>query len=130
MGFLDNLENSLKSLENADERGERGNQNRGREAERLAALAAAPNAERLKSGPFTSQLLEQAAVAGHAARTKIHIAWMGTSLRLEARGRKLDLRPTPEGVLAVFSENGTELRSFPVDLEGSPEALVRELLQS
>jgi hypothetical protein len=129
MGFLDNLENSLKSLENSNERAERGEQNRGREAERLAALAAAPSAERLKSGPFTSHLLDQAAVSGHAARTKVHIAWMGTSLRLEARGRKLELRPTPEGVIAVFSEGGAELRTVPVDLEGSPETLVRDLLQ-
>jgi hypothetical protein len=130
MGFLDNLENSLKSLENSDEREGQGEQNRHREATRRAALAAAPYAELLKSGPFVPQLLEQAAVAGHAARTKVHIAWLGTTLRLEARARKLELRPTAEGVVAAFLEDGVEARTAPVDLAGSPEDLIRELLRA
>ncbi len=128
MGFLDNIENNLKALEGREERDGGEHQSQRRETERRAALAAAPFAERLKSGPYTSELLQQAAVLGHGVRTKVQATWLGTTLRLEARGRKLDLRPTAEGVLAVFLDGTTELRSAPVDLEGSPEPLIREFL--
>jgi hypothetical protein len=127
MSFLDNLENNLKSLEGRDEAADRGNA-RQQEAERRKALAAAPSAERLKSAPFTAELLRQATRAGHQARTKVHLAWLGTTLRLEARERRLELRPTPDGVVAVFLDNGREVRVQPIDLEGDPQALVREWL--
>ena len=55
MGFLDNLENSLKNLETADERAADSLQNaQRREDERVRAQAAAPFAEQLKSAPYTS----------------------------------------------------------------------------
>lgn len=129
MGFLDNLENNLKTLEGRDDGTGRGEENRRRDAERRQALAAAPCAERLKSGPFTEELLNQASQAGYRARTKVHFTWLGTTLRLQARDRKLDLRPAPNGVLAVFSENNQEVRTIPVDLDGDPAALVSELLR-
>lgn len=129
MSFLDNLENSLKSLEGTGERAGGEDRVRSREAERSAALAAAPHAERLKSGPFTSRLLERAAVAGHSARTKIYVSWLGTTLRLEARGRRLELRPTAEGVVAVVLEGVAEVSTQPVDLDGSPDQLVHDLLE-
>jgi hypothetical protein len=40
----------------------------------------------------------------------------------------LELRPGANGVTAHFIENGDEVRSIPVDLEGDPEALAREWL--
>jgi hypothetical protein len=128
MGFLDNLENDLKALEGREEFANRAEENRIRDEERVRALAAAPFAERLKSGAFTEELLKQATHAGYAARTKVHMTWLGTTLRLEARDRKLDLRPTADGVLAVFLQGADELRSSLVDLDGSPAALVSELL--
>ena len=127
MSFLDNLENNLKALESREERGSTEPPGR-REAERQRALAAAPYAERLRSGPYTAGLLGAAARAGHARRTKVHLAWLDTTLRLEARDRKLELRPTPAGVVAVFLEEDREVRTLPVDLDGDPEALVREWL--
>ena len=75
-----------------------------------------------------AELLRQAARIGHSMRTKVHIAWLGPALRLEARDRRLELRPTPEGVVAVETGNGGEIRSRPVDLQGNPEALLREWL--
>src|SRR5579884_1931725 len=117
MGFLDNLENSLKSLESRDERDSQNERHR-REAEEQAARAAAPFAEELKSAPFTQQLMAQATRLGFAQRTKVHIAWLGTTLRLEARERRLELRPTAEGVMAVFVDQGVELRRESVDLNG------------
>jgi hypothetical protein len=75
-------------------------------------------------------LLKQATRIGYATRTKVHLAWIGTTLRLEARGSKLELRPTPQGVVAVFIENNAEVRSVAVDLGGNPESLAREWLAS
>jgi hypothetical protein len=126
MSFLDNLENNLKSLESAEQhRDERERRQRDRSAERAEALAAAPWAEELKKGPFTTELLKQATRIGFSFRMKVNIVWMGTTLRLEARERRLELRPTASGVVAAYSEGGQEQRSEPVDLKGDPAALVR-----
>lgn len=126
MSFLDNLENTLKNLEGREERdpGER----RRRDAEQEQARAAAPWAEKLRTARYTQELLGLATQAGYRQRTKVHIAWLGTTLRLEARDRKLDLRPTPEGVIAVFLDGNSELRSEPVNLDGNPADLVRAWL--
>jgi len=129
MSFLDNLENSLKSLESSEEgRASLESEQRLRERERMAAQAAAPSAEELKKGPFTTALLGDAARVGHALRTKIHIVWLGSTLRLEAREKRLELRPTAEGIVAARIENGREMRVEPLDLKGDPEQLIRRWL--
>jgi hypothetical protein len=61
-------------------------------------------------------------------RTKVYIAWLDDSLRLDARERRLELNPTPEGIDAVFCENGKEIRRTRIDLTGNPEELAREWL--
>jgi len=131
MSFLDNLENNLKSLESQDE-GNRdaSRQQRSRDSQRASALAVAPYAEQLKKGPYTAELLRQAARIGHALRVKVHIAWLGSNLRLEARERRLELRPTPKGILAVWIEGNRETKSQPVDLDGQPEQMLREWLNA
>src|SRR5690242_8478564 len=127
MGFLDNLENSLKSLESQDESsGQRDRELR--EAESAAARAAAPYAELLRESPFTAALLEHATRLGFAKRVKVHIVWLGTTLRLEAREKKFDLRPTPDGIVGVFIEGGAESSNRIVDLSSNPETLAREWL--
>ena len=129
MSFLDNLENNLKSMESAEQAQEdRERQHRSRQEEVQKARAAAPFADQLKNGPFTAELLKHAARIGFTMRTKVHIAWLGTTLRLEARERRLELRPTPEGIVAVYFVDGQETRQEPLDLNGSPEALVRDWL--
>ena len=126
MSFLDNLENNLKSLESAEQnRDERERRQKDRSAERAEALAAAPWAEELKKGAFTAELLKQATRIGFSLRMKVNIVWMGTTLRLDARERRLELRPTASGVVSVYSEGGQEQRSEPVDLKGDPAELVR-----
>lgn len=130
MSFLDDLENNLKTLEGREEFEGSDQQHRLRDAERRDALAAAPYAERLKSGPYTAELMRQAAVIGYSLRTKVQFTWLGTTLRLEARGRKLELRPTPDGVVTVFFDGNAEVRTVPADLDGSPEELVREFLHA
>jgi len=127
MSFLDNLEGNLKNLESRDEKESQRDHER-REAESNAARAAAPYAEQLRDSAFTKELLNHATRLGFANRVKVHITWLGTTLRLEARDKKLELRPTPEGVSAVFVENGREVRTQPVDLRGDPERLAREWL--
>jgi hypothetical protein len=128
MGFLDSLESNLKALESQGEGVDAAAQKRRREEERKQALAAAPWAERLRSGPYTERLLSAAVRAGHARRTKVHMAWLDTVLRLEAGGRRLELRPRPDGVVAVCLEENREVRSIPVDLQGDPETLVLKWL--
>ena len=129
MSFLDNLENNLKSLENAEQnRDEAERRGRSRDIERAEALAAAPYAEALKKGAFTADLLKQATRIGFSMRTKIHIAWLGNTLRLEARERRLELRPTANGVVAAYLEEGQEPRVEPLDLSGDPAKLLQNWL--
>jgi hypothetical protein len=131
MSFLDNLESNLKSLESREERGEQNLRDaKSRESHRARTQASAAHAEQLRKGPYAAELLKQATRLGYAMRTKVHLAWLGATLRLEARGSKLELRPTPNGVAAVFIENNAEVRTTPVDLAGNPEGLVREWLAS
>jgi hypothetical protein len=122
MGFLDNLEDNLKSLERQDERDTSSHDRR--EAERAAALATAPWAEKLKASRYIKELMDQAAAAGHRLRAKVYMAWLGSTLRFETRGQKLELRPTAEGVQAVFLDGADEVTSRPVDLSGDPAALL------
>ena len=126
MSFLDNLENNLKSLESREEANPEDA--RRRESDRNLARASAPSAERLKNGQFSKTLMQMATQAGFRIRTKVHIAWIGTTLRLEARNQRLELRPSPEGVDSVILRDGQEVRRARVDLEGSPEPLLREFM--
>lgn len=130
MSFLDNLENSLKSLESADDRAANKETQEQRDAERAQALTVAPWAEQLKASPFIQALMEEATRAGHKTRSKVRILWLGSTLRLESRERKLELRPTPDGILAVFVRDGREARSEPINVSSSsPEDLIRRWLE-
>ncbi len=129
MSFLDNLENNLKSLESREEGNDTAvQQQRERERNRAQAQAAAPHAEALKKGPFTAELLKQAARVGFEKRTKVHVAWLGSTLRMEARERRLELRPTASGVDAVYIEEGREVRTEAANLQGNAEQFIRDWL--
>ncbi len=130
MSFLDSLENNLKSLEQQEERdpARAAELRQQRETERAKALEAAPYADELKKGKFAAALLDHATRIGHGIRTKVQITWIGTTLRLQAKERRLDLQPVPTGVRAIFSENGTETSSSLIDLNGDPEAFARQWL--
>lgn len=129
MSFLDNLENNLKSLESREDGKEAADrQQQARDRERAGAQAIAPWAEQLKKSPFTAGVLTHAARVGHSLRVKVHVAWLGATLRLEARERRLELRPTGGGIVAAYLENGRETRIAPLDLAGDPEELVRQWL--
>ena len=124
MSFLDNLENNLKSLESRDEADT--TVHRRRESDQNRARAIAPWAEKLKNAEFTKKLMQQATRAGFQLRTKIHITWIGPALRLEGRQQRLELQPTPSGVVAVLFRGNEEVQRKPVDLDSDPETLVRE----
>ena len=129
MSFLDNLESNLKTLESQEDHAAgREAQHKERERQRASAQAVAPFAEELKRGAYTPELLRQAARVGHEFRTKINVVWLGTTLRLEARTRRLELRPTPTGIQSVYIEDGTEKRAEPLDTNASPEILLRQWL--
>jgi hypothetical protein len=123
VSFLDNLENNLKALEGRDEGLD---DSRRRDNERDRRLAIAPWAERLKREPFAEALMRQATLAGRQRRVKVHLSWIETTLRLEAREHRLELRPTADGVAAVFLRDGEEIKRAPVDLAGDPQGLTEE----
>ena len=127
MSFLDNLESSLKNLESREERDPREHQRR--QDDRNRALAIGPWAEELKTSPYTQKLFEQAALAGHRIRAKIYMAWIEDTLRLEAKQRRLELRPTPNGIEAAFIEPDGESKTQPLDLKSEPEALLKQWLE-
>jgi hypothetical protein len=124
MSFLDNLENNLKALESREEGGLDGD--RRREADRARSIAVAPWAYRLKHEPFAQALMQKATIAGRQRRTKVNLAWIDTTLRLEARGQRLELRPTPDGIVAVFLRGKDEIRQQPIDLNGDAAKLTAE----
>lgn len=130
MSFLDNLENNLKSLESQEDAvANKTREWQRREGDRARSLAVAPWAEKLKQSVFAADLLKKATLAGHKLRTKVYISWIGNTLRLEARERKLELRPASDGVFAVLLENNVEISTKPIELVGDPEGLVEELLK-
>jgi hypothetical protein len=126
VSFLDNLENNLKALESRDEAG--SNDARKRDADRSLARAAAPWAERLRNADFTKKLMQQATRAGFQMRSKVYITWIGSTLRLEGRNQRLELRPASEGISAVILHDGEEVKRTAVDLNGDPDTLLREWL--
>ncbi len=128
MSFLDNLENSLKSLESQEERDP--NAAIKREDERVRVLAVAPWAEQLKNSKYTKELFDKAAVAGHRIRTKIYMAWVDTTLRLEARGHVLELKPTTNGIVSEYLNNAGERNTEAVDLNGTPDGLLERWLEA
>lgn len=130
MGFGENLENNLKSLESQEERDPAAKaRERAREdEEKKRKLAAAPYADQLRDGPFTQGLLAAATRIGFSKRTKVYIVWLETTLRLEARNLRLELRPSPDGIQAHYLTEGQETAKEAVDLKGDPAKLAERWL--
>lgn len=132
MSFLDNLENNLKALESREEKdpAKQKEENARREAERQAVLAAAPVAEALKSGPFTEKFLTACRLIGHQQRTMVRFTWLESTLRLEAKERRLDLKPTVQGVEAAFYVDNEPTAKQLLTLNEDPEELARQWLSA
>lgn len=132
MGFLDNLENSLEALESGEERRgeERAQELATRELNRQAALQSAPHAAALRSSAFVEGLLTACRTVGHRLRVFVQFTWIGDTLRLDARSKRLELQPTSEGNVAVFLEDGKEVQRMPLDLSGDPNELAERWLKS
>lgn len=132
MGFLDNLENSLEALESGEERRgeERAQELAARAMARQAALQSAPYAAELKSSAFIEGLLTACRTVGHRLRVFVQFTWIGDTLRLDAKSKRLELQPTADGNVAVFLENGEEVRRIPLDLSGDPNDLAERWLNS
>src|ERR1700733_7299565 len=124
MSFLDSLENSLKALEGTEHAGL--DDYKRRESERHRTAAPAPWAEKLKASPFTQALMQQASRAGYQIRTKVNFVWIGTTLRLEARNHRLELRPAADGIAAVYLKDAEELKRELIDLAGKPESILND----
>ncbi len=126
MSFLDNLENNLKALENREEKDPekvRREQER-READRTAALLRAPHAEALRTSPFTTELLTQCRTIGHGQRVLVQFTWLGETLRLDAKAKRMELVPTAEGITAVLSVGGEEAARIKVNPQTDDAAML------
>jgi hypothetical protein len=132
MSFLDNLESNLKALESRNERdpGALAREAATREAARSKALEIAPHAEALRNGPFKDGLLTACRDIGHRRRILVRPVWVDSTLRLEAGAKKLELRPTPNGVLAVFFDGGKERENTLIDLSNDPVELAKKWLEA
>ncbi|MBS1877092.1 MAG: hypothetical protein JSU00_28025 [Acidobacteria bacterium] len=130
MSYLDNLESNLKSMEDREERSYRGPDQRARLDAAKAKAAAAPYAEQLRRGPFAAELMNEAVRIGFGLRTKVYISWVDGGLRLDAREFRLELKATPEGVVARFSEGGTFLREQKINLGGNAKKLAEEWMST
>src|SRR5579863_109162 len=129
MSFLDNLENNLNVLERQEEKDPEKvkREQQRREADRTAALQRAPHVDALKNSPFTSELLTQCRIVGHAQRVLVQFTWIGETLRLDAKTKRMELVPTSEGIEAVFSTSGTETGRERVDPQTRDAAALARL---
>ena len=128
MSYADNIESALKSLE-AREEADPGANRRRRDADRAAAKATQPWADKLRKSPFTDQFLGQITRIGHSLRVKPNIAWIGSSLKLSARDHSLELRPMADGVYAVTVARGEQTGSQKINLDGKAEKLAEKWLR-
>jgi hypothetical protein len=130
MSFLDNLESNLKALESREERDPQAlaREAAAREAARSTALEIAPYADALRNGPFLDGLLTACRRIGHPRRILVRAIWVDSTIRLETGAKRLELRPTPNGVLAVSLIAGKEQESTPVDLSSDPVKLAERWL--
>jgi len=117
MSFLDNLENNLKALESLESGGM--DDRKRREGERAREIASAPWAEKLRNSPYVSKLMRDATRAGFSRRMKVNFVWIGRALRLEAMDERLELQPTPTGVVAAYAG-----KQVAVNLDGEPDGLI------
>ena len=131
MSFLDNLESNLKALESRSERDPDAlaREAAAREAARSVALEIAPYAEALRNGPFKDGLLTACRDIGHRRRILVRPVWIDSTLRLEAGAKKLELRPSPSGVFAVFFDGVEERENTPIDLSSDPVKLAERWLE-
>jgi hypothetical protein len=125
------LENNLKALESREEKDPEklAREAAARESARTLALAIAPHAEALRNGPFKDGLLTACRDIGHRRRILVRPVWVDGTLRLEAGAKKLELRPTPSGVMAVYFEGGREQESTALDLASDPVKVAEKWLE-
>lgn len=132
MSYLDNLENSLKALESREEKdpAQQERERQQRADDRNAAALRAPFVRALKTSSFTGQLLGACRRLGPARGVYVQITWVDEALRLDVREQRLELVPTPDGIVAVYTEAGEERRRESISLDGDGEALARQWLQA
>ncbi len=132
MSYLDSLENNLKALERLEEKDpeQLRRDAEARDSERARALRIAPHADALRNGEFTSQFLTACRTVGHGMRMLVRFTWLEQTLRLEAKDKKLELQPLPEGIQAVFFVNGETVATEMLDLSSDPVAFAHRWLES
>jgi len=128
MSFLDNLENNVNAIERQEEKDpeKRKRELERREMDRNAAVLRAPFADALRDSPFTSELMTECRTIGHRQRVLVRFSWIGENLRLDAGEKRMELTPTPEGIVATFLTNGAQSSRTKVDVEKDDPAVLAE----
>lgn len=133
MSYSDNLENNLKALERQEERdpAKVQREREQREADQKAAVLRAPHADALKTSAFTNELLIECRLIGQRQKMLVRFTWLGETLRLDAKEKRVELVPTAEGIVAVFSVDGQETNRANVDLQrDDPAAFAHKWLDA
>jgi hypothetical protein len=133
MSFLDNLENTLKNLEGREDKAESAQQRREQlKAEKETAELIQPYVDQLRAPAFVDELLGMATQMAFRKRMMVRPLWIGDRLRLESRDRKLELEPTPDGIVASSTVNGVQEWSMPFHPAnpGASEELIARWLES
>ena len=60
--------------------------------------------------------MTQTRAIGHGQRVLVQFTWLGENLRLDAKTRRLELTPTADGIVAVFSKDGLEVKRAKVNV--------------
>lgn len=128
MSFLDNLENAVNNMERASQRDDERTAIASSADEAARRRAIAPAAAELRKSQFTQDLLTHCVTIGHGQRTRVGMTWIGDTLRLDAKEKRMELQPGPEGVEAVMFADGVESSREPVDLGGDSEELAKRWL--
>jgi hypothetical protein len=94
-------------------------------------LLRAPFVEALKSSPFTDTRLTECRAGGREQRVLVQFLWIGENLRLNAKNKRMELMPSPEGIIAVQSVDGLETGRTTIDPQkDDPAALARNWLSN
>ena len=82
----------------------------------------------LPNGKWTQDLLTHCVTIGHGKRVRVGMPWIGTTFRLDAREKRLDLQPNAQGILGIFSVDGAITALAPIGLNSDPAGLVKQWL--
>ena len=80
----------------------------------------------MKNSAFTSELLTQCRTIGHGQRVLVRFTWIGETLRLDAKEKRMELVPTSQGITVAFFADGSETWRGSVDPQSDDAAALAQ----